>query len=638
MEIIVKGVDQISPVMKKIKGDTGGVTSFMEANWKKVGLATAGAATAIEMFARKQAPMLEKSRQIAAAIGMNEKAFRALAIEAANVTFPLKDVLDLMELGKQAGLDSADSLKEYATFWDTVGDATGESAVQLGKMGVSLRGIGIELGNEKEALAAFGYITESTSGSINDFLMFLDKCGPELREMNMDVNQSASILGILEKEFGMSARTARTEFMQAVIAADGSMDVLLETLGISEDTFKQYSAEVVNSSEVIQRNADIHAKSYTPIQKLQHAVSELGFKFAGTVEQAAKFAPALYLVGPAMKLVSLGSGLLSKVLHGNFIPAILASVKSAWAFTAALLANPLTWWIIGITAVIAAIILLYQNWDKVTAFISRTIDWIGEKVKWLGDAFKWVAEKLGIYKEKTTEIIEETDTLKESVDAVNESIDDLAITEEEAVIATELLTEESEGLGTALEGVEEKAGKASDAIKIYAEDVGEDYIQLAVKATDSWEDFYAFWEAEAKRTAEVIKDVNEEVAASAAKTKPSNLYKIVDAEGNTIGLQTGNIISQAMKDEGVTLIKLHTGGMVKTTIPGGEGIAVLKDREIVSEGEIPKSNQINITIQEGAFKITANKLDEGVIKNAGKLLFEEIFDQFRAHNIQLVRG
>jgi len=638
MEIIVKGVDQISPVMKKIKGDTGGVTSFMEANWKKVGLATAGAATAIEMFARKQAPMLEKSRQIAAAIGMNEKAFRALAIEAANVTFPLKDVLDLMELGKQAGLDSADSLKDYATFWDTVGDATGENAVQLGKAGTALRGMGIDLGNEKEALAAFGYVTENTSGKIGEFLMFLDKCGPDLREMNMDVNQSAAILGILEKQFGMSARTARTEFMQAVIAADGSMDVLLETLGISEETFKSYSAEVESSSEVIQRNADIHAKSYTPIQKLQHVVSELGFKFAGTVEQAAKFAPALYLVGPAMKLVSLGSGLLSKVLHGNFIPAILASVKSAWAFTAALLANPLTWWIIGITAIIAAIILLYQNWDKVTAFISRTIDWIGEKVKWLGDAFKWVAEKLGIYKEKTTEIIEETDTLKESVDAVNESIDDLAITEEEAVIATELLTEESEGLGTALEGVEEKAGKASDAIKIYAEDVGEDYIQLAVKATDSWEDFYAFWEAEAKRTAEVIKDVNEEVAASAAKTKPSNLYKIVDAEGNTIGLQTGNIISQAMKDEGVTLIKLHTGGMVKTTIPGGEGIAVLKDREIVSEGEIPKSNQINITIQEGAFKITANKLDEGVIKNAGKLLFEEIFDQFRAHNIQLVRG
>ncbi len=206
MEIIVKGVDQISPVMKKIKGDTGGVTSFMEANWKKVGLATAGAATAIEMFARKQAPMLEASRKIAAAIDMEEKAFRQLAIETANVTFPLKDVLDLMELGKQAGLDSADSLKDYATFWDTIGDATGESGVQLGKMGVSLRGIGIELGNEKEALAAFGYITESTSGSINDFLMFLDKCGPELREMNMDVNQSASILGVLEKEFGIKMK------------------------------------------------------------------------------------------------------------------------------------------------------------------------------------------------------------------------------------------------------------------------------------------------------------------------------------------------------------------------------------------------------------------------------------------------
>ncbi len=317
LDIIINAIDKASPVINKLGANNSKVMGFMEKNWLKVGACCAVAATAIEAFARKQAPMLEKSRQIAAAIGMNEKAFRALAIETANVTFPLKDVLDLMELGKQAGLRSADALKEYATFWDTVGDATGENAVQLGKMGVSLRGIGIDLGNEKEAFAAFGYITENTSGKITDFLMFLDKCGPELREMNMDVNQSAAILGILEKQFGMSARTARTEFMQAVVSADGSMDTLLETLGISEETFNQYNVEVEKCSGVIQRNAKIHEESFTPIQKLQDVVSKLGFKFAGTVEQAAKFAPALYLVGPAMKAISLSSGLFSKIMSGS---------------------------------------------------------------------------------------------------------------------------------------------------------------------------------------------------------------------------------------------------------------------------------------------------------------------------------
>lgn len=49
------------------------------------------------------------------------------------------------------------------------------------------------------------------------------------------------------------------------------------------------------------------------------------------------------------------------------MPGLIASV---WAFTTALLANPITWIIVGIVALIGVIILLYNNWDKVTAFMS----------------------------------------------------------------------------------------------------------------------------------------------------------------------------------------------------------------------------------------------------------------------------
>ena len=49
------------------------------------------------------------------------------------------------------------------------------------------------------------------------------------------------------------------------------------------------------------------------------------------------------------------------------LPGLIASV---WSFTAALFANPVTWIVIGIIALIAVIILLAQNWDAVTAWIS----------------------------------------------------------------------------------------------------------------------------------------------------------------------------------------------------------------------------------------------------------------------------
>lgn len=49
------------------------------------------------------------------------------------------------------------------------------------------------------------------------------------------------------------------------------------------------------------------------------------------------------------------------------LPGLIASV---WGFTSALLANPITWIVVGIIALIAGIILLWQNWDKVSNFIN----------------------------------------------------------------------------------------------------------------------------------------------------------------------------------------------------------------------------------------------------------------------------
>lgn len=66
------------------------------------------------------------------------------------------------------------------------------------------------------------------------------------------------------------------------------------------------------------------------------------------------------------------------------LPGLIASV---WSFTAALLANPVTWIVIGIIALIAAIILLWQNWDSVTAWLSSAWNGFVNGVK---AGFDWV--------------------------------------------------------------------------------------------------------------------------------------------------------------------------------------------------------------------------------------------------------
>lgn len=65
----------------------------------------------------------------------------------------------------------------------------------------------------------------------------------------------------------------------------------------------------------------------------------------------------------------------SSILMGFGLTALkagfLSSLPAVWAFSAALLANPLTWVVMGIFAVAAAIIGLIYYWDEVTAAVGR---------------------------------------------------------------------------------------------------------------------------------------------------------------------------------------------------------------------------------------------------------------------------
>lgn len=62
---------------------------------------------------------------------------------------------------------------------------------------------------------------------------------------------------------------------------------------------------------------------------------------------------------------------LSATKMGALVPAFVASTKAAWAFTAALLANPITWVVVAIVALIAIIVLLAKNWEVVAETLSK---------------------------------------------------------------------------------------------------------------------------------------------------------------------------------------------------------------------------------------------------------------------------
>ena len=107
-----------------------------------------------------------------------------------------------------------------------------------------------------------------------------------------------------------------------------------------------------------------------------------------------------------LPLVGSVLGGLAVALLVVFAPAIWGAVTATWAFTAALLANPITWVIIGITALVAGIIWLatqttfFQDiWTTTVAVLGAVWQWLWDSVlnpvfTFIGAIFTWLYETI----------------------------------------------------------------------------------------------------------------------------------------------------------------------------------------------------------------------------------------------------
>jgi hypothetical protein len=91
------------------------------------------------------------------------------------------------------------------------------------------------------------------------------------------------------------------------------------------------------------------------------------------------------------------TAMLAFVLYGPAMSAfflamktsILTSLPAIWAFSAALFANPITWIVLGIVALIAAIVALVVYWDEVTDAVTRFSTVVFGRI---GDAWAWLKQ------------------------------------------------------------------------------------------------------------------------------------------------------------------------------------------------------------------------------------------------------
>lgn len=122
---------------------------------------------------------------------------------------------------------------------------------------------------------------------------------------------------------------------------------------------------------------------------------------------AAALGPALTVLGNLVTVVkaahaavlfSVGWGkyfwMMRASIIAGLVPSLTAASASVWAFTTALMANPITWVVIAVVALAAAAYLVYKKWDPISAWFKSLWDdiWgvIGPTVTKIWNVLKWL--------------------------------------------------------------------------------------------------------------------------------------------------------------------------------------------------------------------------------------------------------
>lgn len=152
---------------------------------------------------------------------------------------------------------------------------------------------------------------------------------------------------------------------------------------------KELETQVGGTAEATATNADKMSQSFANFQET------LGLLVLPAVEQLAIVGADLMNWMADNPVVVQALAIALGILAAAFVGVTIAT----WAMNTALLANPITWIIIGIMALIGAIILLAMNWDSVVKWISTVwagfIGWITPGLKAIGDAFATVFNGIG---------------------------------------------------------------------------------------------------------------------------------------------------------------------------------------------------------------------------------------------------
>ncbi len=320
--------------------------------------------------------LLNGAGEAAQGVGAAKDAFAALGISVKDSTGKMKDGEALM----YEVADAIDKIEDPALRVSIAQDLMGRSGSDMIN---AFKGGAAAMKKSGEEAVKLGIITEEqarASEKFNDDLTRLMRVISSFgyaiaADLMPHFNDAINAF----KDFSLEAKP------QIIQALKEAFSLLGGVVGFVIDVWKVGTANLSNLAKSAIFTTGVLSDFLSPIiSVLRHfglmrtgislLLTALGVKLVAAI--AGLFIPMAKLIlslsTVIIKMTVLATQGIAAAIKGfiAFIPSIIGATSAAWGFAAALLANPITWIVVGIAALVAGAIWLWNNWDQVSTWLS----------------------------------------------------------------------------------------------------------------------------------------------------------------------------------------------------------------------------------------------------------------------------
>lgn len=399
---------EVASGVEEAEGSLGGFTDALGS--MQGALATAAGGAGLEGFARSQQDATLSVQRGAERVGETEDAVRGMIDGITDWTFSSADAAAGMELLNQRGVDNLDTIEKLLPEWDNFADATGQDFVKAMDDGQrALGAFNIPAEDAGEHMDTLTFMTNEVNVPMDRLARQVRGNEEELDALGIGLDDTAGLLAAMGAN-GMDGRDAVALFGREIGNADGDLDTLLDSLGLTADEFEEYTGKVRDAEGITQRQADQANDLATPMERLGGWVENVAFKFGDLGQTAGMLAAPLGALGPAMFGLNQASSVFAKV--GPVMGKALGGVTKAFnVLRVAILTNPL--FLIG-ALIIGIIAVIWYFRDEIMAALGAAWDWIkdtaGAVWEWLSDtvseAVDWIVEFVGGLRDRVVEFFQ----------------------------------------------------------------------------------------------------------------------------------------------------------------------------------------------------------------------------------------